>query len=130
MTANDGLDATYALFQAVRCITQNNIAGDMAECGVWRGGSMILIAYALQNFNDTSRQFYLYDTYAGMTEPDDIDIDFDDKAQKPIWAAITNRGRVMIAAHGRPLMEFFCGRSFKPMTHRIEQGPRIVIKPT
>jgi hypothetical protein len=95
MTANDGLDATYALFQAVRCITQNNIAGDMAECGVWRGGSMMLIAYALQNFNDTSRQIYLYDTYAGMTEPDDIDIDFDDKAQKPIWAAITNRGRVM-----------------------------------
>jgi O-methyltransferase len=38
MTVTDGLDATYALFQAVRYIIQNNIAGDMVECGVWRGG--------------------------------------------------------------------------------------------
>jgi O-methyltransferase len=208
MTVTDGLDATYALFQAVRYITQNNIAGDMVECGVWRGGSMMLIAYALQHFNDTSRQLYLYDTYSGMTEPDDIDIDFDDKAQKPLWAEITNRGRVMgfggtveevktnlrltgypehqmhfivgdvlrtipaqlpssiavlrldtdwykstlhelqhlydlVVPHGVLIIddygwcrgarqatdEFFRGQSFKPMMHRIEQGPRIVIKP-
>ena len=56
MTLNDGLETTYALFQAVKYVVQNKIAGDFAECGVWRGGSMMLIAHALQHFGDTSRQ--------------------------------------------------------------------------
>jgi O-methyltransferase len=91
MTVNDGLETTYALFHAVRYIAQNNISGDVVECGVWRGGSMMLIAYGLQHFGDTSRQLYLYDTYAGMTEPDDVDIDFDGTAMKPVWAQATNK---------------------------------------
>src|SRR5882762_1477079 len=77
MTMNDGLDVVYALFQAVKYIVQNKIAGDIVECGVWAGGSMMLIADALRHFGDTSRQLYLYDTYTGMTEPDDIDVDLD-----------------------------------------------------
>src|SRR5262245_22603244 len=95
MTLHDGLESTYALFQAVKYIHHNKIPGDMAECGVWRGGSMMLVAYALQHFGDTSRQLYLYDTYRGMTEPEDIDSDFNGAAQKPIWADIVNRGMVM-----------------------------------
>ncbi|HTC18291.1 MAG TPA: TylF/MycF/NovP-related O-methyltransferase, partial [Stellaceae bacterium] len=69
--------------------------GDIVECGVWRGGSMMLIAYALKHFGDTSRQLYLYDTYVGMTEPDDVDIDFDGKAMKPIWSQLASQGMVM-----------------------------------
>jgi Macrocin-O-methyltransferase (TylF) len=67
MTARDGLETTYALFQAIKYICQNDIRGDIVECGVWRGGSMMLIAYALGHFGDTSRDLYLYDTFAGMT---------------------------------------------------------------
>ena len=67
----------------------------MVECGVWRGGSMMLIAYALQYFGDTSRQLYLYDTYKGMTEPDAIDYDFDGNPLKPVWAEIHRKGMVM-----------------------------------
>jgi O-methyltransferase len=77
MTLNEGLETTYALFQAIKYIVQNRIPGDMVECGVWRGGSMMLIAYALAYFGDTNRRLLLYDTFAGMTEPDDIDIDYD-----------------------------------------------------
>jgi predicted O-methyltransferase YrrM len=95
MTANFGLEATYGLFQVVRYIAQNNIPGDMVECGVWRGGSMMLIAQALQHFGDTSRRLYLYDTFAGMTEPDDVDIDIDNKAMKPVWAEASNQGLMM-----------------------------------
>ena len=95
MTVFDGLEATYALFQAVKYIAKNHIPGDMVECGVWRGGSMMLIAHALQHFGDTNRELYLYDTFAGMTEPDEIDVDFDGKGNKPIWDQITGQGDKM-----------------------------------
>jgi O-methyltransferase len=208
MTVADGLETTYALFQAVRYISQNNIAGDMVECGVWRGGSMMLIAYALQHFGDTTRQLYLYDTFAGMTEPDEIDVDFDNIAYKPRWAQIAAQSGMMgfgdtlegvkanlrltgypeqqmhfiagdvlqtipatlpsriallrldtdwykstlhelqhlydlIVPNGVLIIddygwcrgarkaadEFFHGCSFRPMMHRVDQGPRAIIKP-
>ncbi len=59
----------YALYQAVQYIIRNNIQGDFAECGVWRGGSCMLIARTLQASGITNRKIYLYDTFAGMPEP-------------------------------------------------------------
>ena len=37
----------YALYNAVRYAVKNNIAGDYVECGVWKGGSSMLIAKTL-----------------------------------------------------------------------------------
>ncbi len=37
----------YALYQAVLYIIRKGIKGDFAECGVWKGGSVMLIAYTL-----------------------------------------------------------------------------------
>jgi O-methyltransferase len=208
MTVADGLEPVYALFQAVKYIVQNKIPGDMVECGVWRGGSMMLVAMALQFFGDTSRQLYLYDTYRGMTEPDPIDVDFDNQAMKPLWENAVQQGMVMgfggtvedvklhlsltgyperqmhfvegdvmetipatrpariallrldtdwykstlhelrhlydlLVPHGVLIIddygwcrgarqatdEFFRDRPFKPMMHRVDQGPRMIIKP-
>ncbi len=85
MTIQSGAGATYNLFKAVKYVAQNNIEGSLVECGVWRGGSAMLMAYALQYFNDRSRPLYLYDTFDGMTEPDEIDIDFDGRRMREIW---------------------------------------------
>jgi O-methyltransferase len=63
------LERGYALYKAVEYICRNRIPGDFVECGVWKGGSSMLIARSLLDFNDTSRSLYLYDTYTGMTEP-------------------------------------------------------------
>src|SRR5579872_2937230 len=93
MTLREGLAATYALFQAVRYLAQNRIAGDVAECGVWRGGSMMLVAHALKHFGDTSRQLYLYDTFEGMPEPDEVDVDFDGNSMKAVWTKAKAEGR-------------------------------------
>ena len=95
MTARDGADATYGLFQAVKYLVQNRIAGDIVECGVWRGGSMMLVAHALQYFGDAGRELYLYDTFAGMTEPEEIDVDFDGNAMKPVWERAHSEGKVI-----------------------------------
>lgn len=70
-----GPQAMFALFKAVEYIQQNNIPGDFAECGVWRGGNGMLMAAMLDHFGDTRRKIYLYDTFEGMTEPGAADVE-------------------------------------------------------
>ena len=66
----------YSLYQCVEYISGSGIAGDLAECGVWRGGSCMLMAHVLLRKRDTERMIYLYDTYEGHPRPDpDKDID-------------------------------------------------------
>lgn len=72
-----GTARTAALVEATTFIVRNNIAGDFAECGVWRGGSMMAVAKTLKHLGDTSRSLWLYDTYEGMTAPTDEDISHD-----------------------------------------------------
>src|SRR5215204_2992313 len=59
----------YALYNAVRYVIENNIAGDFVECGVWKGGSSMIIAETLSLLNEKKRRLYLYDTFEGMSEP-------------------------------------------------------------
>ena len=65
-----------ALCDAVRYLARNRIEGDIVECGVWRGGSMMAAAAVLLEQEDTGRDLYLYDTFEGMTEPTQHDVDF------------------------------------------------------
>ena len=70
-----------ALIDAVHYIAANNIPGAMVECGVWKGGSAMAMMLTLRKLGDESRDFYLYDTYAGMSTPSDADVSFQgDKA--------------------------------------------------
>jgi O-methyltransferase len=62
-----------ALMNAVGYITEHKIPGNIAECGVWRGGSMMAVALALVTHGDSSRHLYLYDTFEGMSEPTEHD---------------------------------------------------------
>lgn len=69
------IERMYSLYKSVEYIVKNNIPGDFVECGVWRGGSSMVIAMALIHFNATNRNIYLFDTFEGMTDPTDKDID-------------------------------------------------------
>ncbi len=64
----------YALAQAVEYIAGRAIPGALVECGVWRGGSMMAAALTLLRLGVTDRDLYLFDTFAGMTEPGDEDV--------------------------------------------------------
>src|SRR4051812_26786882 len=66
-------ERVVALVDAVRYCTERDIAGAFAECGVWRGGSVIAMIMALQRLGVEDRDIYLYDTFEGMTEPTDAD---------------------------------------------------------
>jgi Macrocin-O-methyltransferase (TylF) len=83
----------YALYKSVQYTVENRIAGDLVECGVWRGGSMKLVAHVLQSLGDTTRTLFLYDTFEGMTEPDPaIDIDFSGNEAIKDWREVQRRG--------------------------------------
>jgi O-methyltransferase len=64
-----------ALCQAVRHICKHQIAGDIVECGVWRGGSMMAACLALLHHGDRNRDVHLLDTFEGMTPPSEFDIE-------------------------------------------------------
>lgn len=68
------IERMYALYSATRYIVDNELAGDFVECGVWRGGSVMLMASTLLRLGDTSRELWLYDTFGGMTTPGAEDV--------------------------------------------------------
>jgi hypothetical protein len=65
----------WALIQSVEYVNKNEISGDFVECGVWKGGNLILLS-ATQEYLGTSREIYGFDTFTGMVEARDIDLDF------------------------------------------------------
>lgn len=64
-----GVERIASLIEAVDYVTEMQIPGDIVECGVWRGGSMMAIALTLLARGDRSRSLYLYDTFEGMSSP-------------------------------------------------------------
>ncbi len=75
------------LINAVKYLSRNRIEGDFVECGVWRGGSIMAAMLALLQLGDISRNFYLYDTYEGMTPPTDKDVTYGNDRAVDLLAA-------------------------------------------
>jgi O-methyltransferase len=69
------VDRIYSVVNATRYVVQNGIQGAIAECGVWRGGMMMAVALTLKQLGRVDRDLYLFDTFAGMVEPGELDRD-------------------------------------------------------
>lgn len=88
MTSTERL---YALHSAVRYVVEARIPGDFVECGVWRGGSVMMIALTLKSLGVTDRDIYLFDTFTGPPSPTEADVDFsgisavDQEQQGIVW---------------------------------------------
>ena len=65
----------WALIQSIKNVIQNKIDGDFVECGVWRGGNLILCQkyFDLQHIK---KKIYGFDTFEGMVKPKEVDIDY------------------------------------------------------
>jgi hypothetical protein len=113
----------YALYKAVEHVGRQRIPGAIVECGVWRGGSSMLVALGLIKLGVADRTLYLYDTFEGMTDPTDHDVDrfqhsaksLLDRASKHelIWAyAALDDVRSNLVSTGYPLdkLEFVKGK--------------------
>ena len=72
-----GDDAITALYDAVRYIVGAGIPGAFVECGVWRGGSLLVIARELSKLGIADRDLVGFDTFAGMTAPTTADVRYD-----------------------------------------------------
>jgi O-methyltransferase len=96
------VERMFDLYKSVEYIVKAGIPGDIVECGVWRGGSMMLVAQTLQFFGDTSRGLWLYDTFEGHPKPAEDEVDLwghraIDDWQKEVKAdGTTDWGRVGI----------------------------------
>ena len=75
-----GPDRMWALLQSMKHIRQNGLDGDLVECGVWRGGNLVLMRrFADEHF--PNKTVFGYDTFEGMPDATDIDEDnFGNKA--------------------------------------------------
>jgi O-methyltransferase len=60
------------LHHALTEVHKNKIEGDFVECGVWRGGNVIIAKTFFDSVND-QRTHWAYDTFEGMTAPSEGD---------------------------------------------------------
>ncbi len=80
-----GPERIVSLCRAIEYIITNNIPGDLVECGVWRGGSMMAVARVLLRHGQTHRNLFLFDTFEGMPKPLSLDVTFDNQSGLKIW---------------------------------------------
>lgn len=71
------LERIVNVADSVKYVVSNRLPGAFVECGVFRGGSVMAALFALQERGDLTRDFYLYDTFEGMSEPTKADLSFD-----------------------------------------------------
>jgi O-methyltransferase len=117
------VERIVALRDAVAHVCRHRIDGAIVECGVWRGGSMMAAALTLQELGER-RPLHLFDTFAGMPPPADVDRDIsgttaagllatEDPATGSTWAAsplADVRRNVLGTGYPAELVQFVAGR--------------------
>lgn len=60
-----------SLYLHVKAICDNDVPGDIVECGTAGGGSVVLMAVAAKHFSKRPRRVFACDTFSGMPAPND-----------------------------------------------------------
>jgi hypothetical protein len=127
------LERRASLIGAVDHLVRHGIEGDIVECGVWRGGSMMAAALALMARGQTHRHLWLYDTFEGMSEPTAADRSHDGvPARQQLDATARGEGvwceasledvRANLAATGYPMAQIHFVRGKVEATITGEPG--------
>lgn len=94
------VERRYALWTTVRHVLDHGLEGDVVECGVWRGGSSMLIGHLLAGAGDESRRMWLYDTFEGMSLPTEHDVDPQGRRMSDVWEQHQGRKEDEVFAYG------------------------------
>jgi O-methyltransferase len=65
-----GMQRLNNLQNCVERVLTENIAGDLIETGVWRGGASILMRGILKAYQDEERVVWVADSFEGLPRPD------------------------------------------------------------
>lgn len=68
-----GAERLLGNIDAVDYVVRRGVPGSIVECGVWRGGSVLIMVERLIQLGVSDRDIYLFDTFEGMTAPTEED---------------------------------------------------------
>jgi O-methyltransferase len=63
-----GVRRLQSLLELMKKVKEDDIEGDFVECGVWRGGVLVLMATFLQN-EKMNKKVWGYDSFEGLPKP-------------------------------------------------------------
>src|ERR1043166_9565669 len=116
MTSLEGL---CALINAVKYVALAGIKGDVVECGVWRGGSMAAAARTLAEMKSDQRRIYLFDTFQGMPEPGERDVNFEGEAASELYR---RRNGEWCSASEAQVLEVMSASGYEPAKIHLVKG--------
>lgn len=118
-------ERVHALIRAVEYVVAGELGGDIVECGVWRGGSMMAVARTLAALRRNDRILWMYDTFAGMTQPGPRDVAFDGVSAEPEFnrRRISDESSTWAAAPLSDVRANVLGTGYPEACMRFVQGP-------
>ncbi|NDD53761.1 macrocin O-methyltransferase [bacterium] len=119
-----GVNNQIQLVHAVRHIVRSSIPGCFVECGVWRGGSSMAMAMALEQEGERNRDIYLFDTFEGMPNPSEKDNRFDGTSADALLSQDPQRqGNIWAVAGLKEVQANIFSTGYPKEKIHIEQGP-------
>lgn len=79
----------WNIFNCSQNVLEDKIQGDFVECGVYKGGGIILMS-SIINKKKINKKVWAYDTFAGMSEPDQNDKDYSGEDAMMHWKTFKN----------------------------------------
>lgn len=95
-----GLARLDHLQWCVEQVLADDVPGDLAECGVWRGGSCIFMRALLRLHGITDRTIWVIDSFAGLPEADRVAEEFGVKAVQDLLAVSLGQVRHNFRLYG------------------------------
>ena len=86
-----GFERMFFLIKALRQIQIDDVEGDFVECGVWRGGNLILFQKMIEKLNFNNRKIFAYDTFSGMSQPGKEDSNINNESAEKILNSLKKK---------------------------------------
>lgn len=78
----------WSLINSINYVSNKNIKGDFVECGVWKGGNLMLFNFLNQKYK-LNKKIYGYDTFEGMPLPSRFDFKYDGRSALNLYSKRT-----------------------------------------